>query len=72
MASKDSHDGGAAATLASRGPFGALLWVGRHRVNLSQEELAARAGLVSARYVVSRRAGCGRRGGYRVPCDPEL
>jgi len=47
------------ASLPSRGSFGALLRAGRHRANLSQEQLAARAEL-SERTVRDLEAGTGR------------
>ena len=56
MASQYSHDGVAAATVVSRSSFGVLLRACRHRANLSQEELAARAGL-SERAVRDLEAG---------------
>jgi transcriptional regulator with XRE-family HTH domain len=46
----------ASGSLPSRGSFGALLRAGRHRANLSQEQLAARAGL-SERGVRNLEAG---------------
>jgi len=56
MASQNSHDGVAATTVASRGSFSVLLRACRHRADLSQEELAARAGL-SERTVRELEAG---------------
>jgi len=56
MASQNSHDGVAATTVAYRGSFGVLLRACRHRADLSQEELAARAGL-SERTVRELEAG---------------
>src|SRR5215470_15127628 len=56
MASQNSHDGVAATIVASRGSFSVLLRACRHRADLSQEELAARAGL-SERTVRELEAG---------------